>query len=156
MAITALVNELQTPGTHGLNAITRTYTNPGGIPADQAGTEIRANLALVLQKDVQVYRQTIQASEYFTILSSTALIALNTQQRADYQAFILPMLTDEIREPEMLLKNLTDTIFASHSSVTSGYDALIKELVSIRDVLQLGNISLFDMQEAMQALGWVS
>lgn len=159
MANQIIVDELQTPGAYGIDGVIQVYTNPGGIAKDNALAEIEANAVLMNQVDIEVYRGSISPQEYFTILSADALQGLSAAEREDYSAFILPMLNNEIQQPEVLLKDLiNDVTFSGVSAediaVRANYEALIRENKSVAQILGV-RAKAGDIEQAMFALGWI-
>jgi hypothetical protein len=158
MANPNIVAELQSPATWGLNNVVRTYTNPGGAPKDTALAAISTNTLLFNLKDIDVYKDSISAQDYFSVLIASALQGLSSVERDDYQAFILPMLGNTIEHPEGLLRDLINQIFAGigdNETIRVNYDAMIKEKQSIAHILELSQVRDGDIEQAMFELGWI-
>jgi len=160
MADQQIASELQTPATHGLNSVVRTYTNPNGISRSDplALAAIEANADMFNDPDIEVYRNSISPDEFFTVLIAEALQGLSAPERDDYAAFIVPMLNSNVNAPETLLKDLVNTLFSGNTGddviIRNNYESLIRELNSIAQILNI-RAKAGDVQLAMLQLGWI-
>ncbi|MEE8208766.1 MAG: hypothetical protein V3T88_07445 [Nitrosomonadaceae bacterium] len=158
MADPLIVSELQTPASHGIDSITRSYTNPGGAPRGDSIADIEANTALMNQDDIAVYKASLMSDEFFTILTAEGLTDLAAGERADYAAFIVPMLAGgNIKNPSSLLKDLVNAIFdgtGEDPAIRSNFEALIRENKSVAEILEV-RAKAGDVEQAMLQLGWI-
>lgn len=159
MANPLIVSELQAPAIWGLNSVQRTYNNPGGAPRNDNIAAIEANAALLNQQDVDVYREDIQPYEFFKALTAAGLQGLSQQERADYEAFIVPMLGNgPVDTPDGLLRDLVRNVVFSNGQdaalIQANYEALITTQRSIASVMGV-NASAGEVEQAMYELGWI-
>lgn len=161
MANALIVAELETPASWGLNSVTRTYTNPGGADRDVSITAIESNAALFNLANVQQYISNLDPpTRIYEALTATGLQDLSAQERADWSAFIGPLMSNgPITNPNGLLKGLIDSVIFSGSTgdnptIRSNFDALIKENVSIAQIMGV-NVTASVVEQAMFELGWI-
>jgi hypothetical protein len=164
MANQIIVDELDTPGTHGLNSVSRTYTDPGGVSRSSPTgvAAIITNTDLFNLKDVERYQAEIDPpSQIWSAFTATSLEDLSAAEREDFAAFVEPQISNgPISNPDLLLKDLIDDVVFSgvagdNPTVRSNYDALIQELTSIAIILDV-NASQAEIQFAMVDLGWIT
>lgn len=166
MADQDIVNELQAPASWGLNSVTKTYANPGGISRNDptAISAIESNTALFNEADIERYRASISNDEFWGIFATEShaqtLTQLNQAPRDKWQSFVVPIVTNgAIVGPELVLKfslnEIMPSITGDEAEIKANYEALIRETVSIATIMGK-NIRAGDVQSAMLSLGWIT